>query len=81
MIAAGQVGTHATGATSHGHSMIIDPWGVVLAEAVEGETFVVADLDFAELARVRETLPALGHRRVDLFGDAASLIEPPKTRR
>ena len=79
VIAAGQVGTHATGATSHGHSMIIDPWGVVLAQAEEGETVVVADLDFAELVRVRETLPALGHRRVDLFGVAASLIEPLKT--
>ena len=72
VIAAGQVGTHATGATSHGHSMIIDPWGVVLAEAADGETFIVADLDFADLLHVRQTLPALRHRRVDLFGGVES---------
>lgn len=68
VIAAGQVGTHATGTDSHGHSMIIDPWGVILSEAHDGEDVIVADLDFNELARVRRTLPALAHRRNDIFG-------------
>jgi predicted amidohydrolase len=71
VIAAGQVGTHATGTASHGHSMIIDPWGVILAEAPNGEAVVAADLDFAELARIRRELPALDHRRVDVFGAPA----------
>ena len=68
VIAAGQVGTHATGTDSHGHSMIIDPWGMILAEARDGEDVILADLDFNELARVRRTLPALAHRRNDIFG-------------
>ena len=68
VIAAGQVGTHATGTDSHGHSMIIDPWGTILAEARDGEDVILADLDFNELARVRRTLPALAHRRNDIFG-------------
>jgi deaminated glutathione amidase len=79
VIAAGQVGTHATGATSHGHSMIVDPWGIVLAQAQAGEQIVVADLDFAELARIRTSLPALRHRRVDLFG--ATTFTPTLPRR
>ncbi len=68
VIAAGQTGTHATGTASYGHSMIIDPWGVVLAEAPDGENVIVVDLDFAELVRIRRDLPALEHRRSDLFG-------------
>ena len=67
VIAAGQIGTHATGTDSHGHSMIIDPWGVILAEARDDQTTILADLDFTELARIRRDLPALAHRREDLF--------------
>ena len=69
VIAAGQVGVHATGTASHGHSMIVDPWGVILAEAGHGEGVIVADLDFADLAAVRDRLPALRHRRPDVYGD------------
>lgn len=68
VIAAGQIGAHATGTASHGHSMIVDPWGVILAEAPDGEAVVVADLDFAAAARIRRDLPALEHRRSDIFG-------------
>lgn len=75
VIAAGQTGTHATGTTSHGHSMIVDPWGVVLAEAPDGEAVIVVDLDFTELARIRRDLPALEHRRSDIFGSGS----PPPT--
>ncbi len=70
VIAAGQIGTHATGTDSYGHSMIVDPWGVVLAEAPDEEAVIVVDLDFAGLARIRRDLPALEHRRTDLFGEA-----------
>ncbi|HJZ61762.1 MAG TPA: carbon-nitrogen hydrolase family protein [Miltoncostaeaceae bacterium] len=69
VIAAGQVGVHATGAASHGRSMIVDPWGVVLAQAPDTETAIVADLDFERLRHVRERLPALEHRRPDVYGD------------
>jgi predicted amidohydrolase len=66
VIAAGQVGRHSDGTLSHGHSMIVDAWGTVLAEAPEGEGVAVATLDFAALADIRRRLPALAHRRDDL---------------
>jgi predicted amidohydrolase len=47
--------------------MVVDPWGTVLARAGYRETVVVADLDFGEQERVRKTLPALAHRREDVF--------------
>jgi predicted amidohydrolase len=69
VIAANQVGQHANGTASYGRSMIIDPWGVVLAQAPDEPTVIVADLDFAALAAVRRRLPALDHRRADIYGD------------
>jgi len=68
VIAPNQIGTHANGTKSHGRSMIVDPWGVVLAQAPDEETVIVADLDFALLARVREHLPVLRHRRPEVYG-------------
>ena len=67
VIAAGQVGAHATGTGSHGHSMIVDPWGVVVAQAADEETVILADLDFTKLADIRDRLPALRHRRHDVL--------------
>jgi predicted amidohydrolase len=67
VVAAGQTGIHATGTASHGHSMIVDPWGRILAEASDGEDVITADLDFAVLADVRARLPALRHRRSDVL--------------
>jgi predicted amidohydrolase len=64
VLAAGQVGVHADGSTSHGHSMIIDPWGTVLTRIPDGEGVVVADLDFGVLKGIRQRLPALAHRTV-----------------
>jgi deaminated glutathione amidase len=49
--------------SSFGRSAIVDPWGVVLAVAPDGECFVVADLDFEALGRVRESLPSLANRQ------------------
>ena len=68
VIAANQVGQHANGTSSYGHSMIVDPWGRVLAEAPDGPGVIVADLDRRRLTEIRERLPALTHRRDDLFG-------------
>ena len=52
---------------SYGHSMIIDPWGTVLAQAPDGDGVIVADLDMAALADIRERLPALRHRRPEAY--------------
>ena len=68
VIAAGQHGRHEDGTESHGRSMVVDPWGVVLAQAPDGEGLAVADLDFARLEDIRARLPALRHRRPDVYG-------------
>jgi deaminated glutathione amidase len=63
VLAPNQVGTAPPHYDSWGHSAIVDPWGRLLAVAGEGERFVAADLDAGERERVRESLPALAHRR------------------
>jgi predicted amidohydrolase len=61
----GTFGDPAKGRRSYGHSLIVDPWGRILAEGSEDEPGVwFADLDFAELRRIRNVLPALQHRRL-----------------
>lgn len=64
VLAAAQGGTHANGRRTYGHSVLIDPWGVVVAELPEGEGVVVGDVDLARIAQVRRELPALAHRRL-----------------
>jgi predicted amidohydrolase len=63
VIAANQVGEHAPGLRSGGRSMIVDPWGIVLAQAPDAETFVLADLDLDRQAEIRRSLPSLANRR------------------
>ena len=63
VIAANQVGEHAKGYRSGGRSMIVDPWGLVLAQAPDKETFVLAELDLERQAEIRRTLPSLANRR------------------
>ncbi len=65
VIAAAQGGLHENGRRTWGHSMVIDPWGEVLAVQPEGEGVVLADLNLDRLAAVRSQLPALAHRRPD----------------
>ena len=62
VIAPAQGGLHANGRKTHGHSMVIDPWGRILAERPAGEGIVMAEVDPAVTARCREMLPALQHR-------------------
>jgi predicted amidohydrolase len=63
----GAFGASADRRRSFGHSLVVDPWGRVLVEAPEeGDGVWFADLDMAELRRVRQTLPALQHRRLGL---------------
>jgi deaminated glutathione amidase len=68
VIAANQIGAHPPGHRSGGRSLIVDPWGVVLATAPDTETAVVADLDLDLLADVRRRLPSLANRRSGIYG-------------
>jgi predicted amidohydrolase len=63
VIAPNQVGETPPHYSSFGRSMIVDPWGVVLATAPDEECFVAAELDFGVLDRVRESLPSLANRQ------------------
>jgi predicted amidohydrolase len=63
VIAPNQVGEAPPHYSSFGRSMIVDPWGVVLATAPDEECFVAAELDFDAQDRVRESLPSLANRR------------------
>jgi len=63
VIAANQVGEPAPGMRTGGRSMIIDPWGLVLAQAPDFETFILAELDFDRLEGIRTKLPSLANRQ------------------
>ena len=62
VIGADQIGWHPPDKESFGGSMIVDPWGEVLARAPDEETFIAADLDFARQDEVRAQLPSLANR-------------------
>ncbi len=64
VVAPAQGGTHPNGRRTHGHTMIVGPWGEVLAEKAEGEAVVIADIDHARINEVRGSLPALDNRRI-----------------
>jgi predicted amidohydrolase len=64
VVAPAQVGRHGKGRASHGHAMIVDPWGVVVAQVSGGEGVAVAELDFELQERIRSELPALSHTRL-----------------
>jgi deaminated glutathione amidase len=63
VVAANQIGEPAPGIRTGGRSMIVDPWGLVLAQAPDGETVVLADLDFDRLRGIRTKLPSLANRQ------------------
>ena len=67
VVAANQVGEHAPGYRSGGRSMIVDPWGVVLAQAPDIETYVLAELDLERQAEIRRTMPSLANRRPSAY--------------
>ena len=64
VLAPAQTGKHPKGRQTYGKSLIVDPWGDVLAQCGEGEGFALARLDFAYQDRVRGSLPSLRHRRM-----------------
>jgi predicted amidohydrolase len=63
VIAANQIGENEPGRFSGGRSMIVDPWGVVLAQATDTVGVIVADLDLGRLESIRSSLPSLANRR------------------
>jgi predicted amidohydrolase len=68
VVAANQIGTHPGGYRSGGRSLIVDPWGLVLAGAADAECAIVADLDLESLRDIRRRLPSLANRRPDVYG-------------
>jgi len=84
VIAPNQVGDAPPHYKSYGRSMIVDPWGVVLAQAADTECFISADLDFSIQNEMRNSLPSLHNRRESAYrwpgaeaaGQPASIAEP-----
>ena len=64
VLAAGQIGDHDPGRTCYGRSMVVDPWGTVVAQMPDTVGITVADLDLERLRRIRTELPSLANRRL-----------------
>jgi predicted amidohydrolase len=71
VLAAAQAGNHENGRSTYGHSMIISPWGEILAEGGEEPEIISAEIDVAQVAAARQRIPALNHvRQFDvMYGD------------
>ncbi|MGZ8217689.1 carbon-nitrogen hydrolase family protein [Methylomagnum sp.] len=63
-VAANQGGFHLNGRETYGHSMVVDPWGVILASQVQGAGVVTAEFDRDRLEKVRAAFPALEHTKL-----------------
>ena len=64
VVAAGQGGYHLNGRETHGHSMIVDPWGIVLNSLARGPGVVSATIDLGRLESARRNFPSIQHRRL-----------------
>lgn len=64
VVAPAQWGDHPSGRRTHGHTIIIDPWGRILAQRETGNDAIVVDIDLEEQAEIRKRFPALAHRRL-----------------
>jgi predicted amidohydrolase len=64
VVAPAQVGVHGKGRASHGHALVVDPWGAVIAQVPDGEGIALAEMDFDRQDRLRRELPALSHVRL-----------------
>jgi len=69
VVAAAQGGYHLNGRETYGHSMIVDPWGNVLDELPRGSGVVSADIDLDYVERIRQSFPAVEHRRLSCRTD------------
>jgi deaminated glutathione amidase len=67
VVASNQVGPHPGGLRSGGRSMIVDPWGVMLAQAPDGEHHILAELDLERQLEIRAQLPVLDHRHEEAY--------------
>jgi predicted amidohydrolase len=65
--AAAQVGETLRGKPAYGRSLIVDPWGIVLAQAPDEETVITAELDHSRLLEIRAKLPSLANRQPDAY--------------
>jgi predicted amidohydrolase len=63
VVAAAQGGSHEDGRETYGHSMIVDPWGRVVAEAEREPGVIFAEIDPADSAKARAAIPALANER------------------
>ena len=64
VMAPAQIGAHGPTRRSYGHALVVDPWGVIVAECSDEEGFALARLDFAHQDKLRAALPVLTHRRL-----------------
>jgi predicted amidohydrolase len=67
VVAAAQVGETMRGRPSYGRSAIVDPWGIVLAQAPDEETVISAEIDRTRIEGVRRSLPSLANRQPDAY--------------
>ncbi|MGB9183716.1 MAG: carbon-nitrogen hydrolase family protein [Solirubrobacteraceae bacterium] len=72
VIAPNQIGSHPGGFRTGGRSLIVDPWGLVLAGAPDSETAIVAELELDRIDEVRSQIPALAHRRPEVYAREAT---------
>ena len=67
MAAAGQVGQHPPGLSCYGRSMVVDPWGLVIAQASDRPAILYATIELDEIARVRRQVPSLANRQPERY--------------
>jgi predicted amidohydrolase len=67
VVAPAQVGRHGAKRESHGHTVVLDPWGTIVSQREEGEGIVVADIDLEHESKIRAALPCLKHARPELL--------------
>ena len=75
ILAPAQEGTHENGRETYGHSLIVDPWGDILAQAEDSDGFILADLELSLVAKAREQIPALLHGRNFLAPDGSEMSD------
>lgn len=71
VVAAAQCGRHHENRMSYGHSMVVDPWGTVVAQCSEGPGLCLAHINLGYLRQLRQHLPVMQHRRPDLYSNLA----------